>query len=321
MKPAPTIAILVPAFNAAAYLPRLLGSLAAQTEPFDEIWVYDDCSTDDTVAIAERHGAIVIRGDINRGCTYAKNRLAAATKADWLHFHDSDDELGPRFVELARPWMANASADVVLFPYEERDDATGKHMAYRYFDAADVARDPCSYAIRVQINPFCGLYRRTAFLNAGGYDEDPLVHYNEDVAMHIGLAFAGLRFSAENQLAIINHRRGNSMSAANRLKCLQAQYNVMYKTALRADARLYGREICRRLWDIVGCLAAELDWKTVDAALELITRISGSAGAPGNSIFGVLSGISPRLAVRIREFSIRIFKPKLRRGYPGWSSI
>ena len=61
------LALLIPAWNAAAWLPRLLASAAAQTEPFDEIWVYDDASSDDTAAIAERLGARVVRGDVNAG--------------------------------------------------------------------------------------------------------------------------------------------------------------------------------------------------------------------------------------------------------------
>ena len=244
---APTLAMLIPAYNAAAYLPRLLDSSAQQTEPFDQIWIYDDCSSDDTAVIAERYGARVLRGDINRGCSYAKNVLAATTDADWLHFHDADDELMPTFVALARKWMQKADTDVVLFPYEERDGSTGQYIATRFFDATDLARDTRSYAIRVQINPFCGLYRRTTFLSAGGYDEDPLVHYNEDVAMHIRLAFGGLTFAAETDIAIINHRRSRSMSAANRLKCLQAQYQVMRRTALRNDAQCYAGEIAQRL--------------------------------------------------------------------------
>ena len=244
MRQRPTIAMLVPAFNAADYLPRLLEFAVQQAEPFDEIWVYDDCSTDDTAEIAKHYGANVVRGDVKRGCTCAKNILAARTEADWLHFHDADDELGPPFVALARRWTTKGSADVVLFPYEERDDATGKHMGYRMFEPNDVARDPRSYAIREQINPFCGLYRRVAFLRAGGYDEDPVVHYNEDVAMHIRLAFAGLTFAAEKEIAIINHRRSNSMSAANRLKCVQAQYQVMRKTI---GAKVRG--VTRPDWD------------------------------------------------------------------------
>jgi glycosyltransferase involved in cell wall biosynthesis len=318
MKPRPTIAMLIPAFNAAAHLPRLLESAARQTEPFDEIWVYDDCSTDGTGEVAAHYGARVARGDVNRGCTHAKNALAAKTDAEWLHFHDADDELGSPFVALARRWMAKDSADVVLFPYEERDDATGNHMGYRFFDATDVARDPCSYAIREQINPFCGLYRRAAFLNAGGYDEDPLVYYNEDVAMHIRLAFAGLTFAAEKEIAIINHRRSNSMSAANRLKCLQAQYQVMRKTAQRDNESRYSKEIAMRLWDIVGGLCSELDWRTADEAAVLAMQLAGPKVAQTGITFKILCWLSPRLALRGREWLIRGLKPRLRMNHPGW---
>jgi len=57
-----TIALLIPAWNAARWLPRLLASAHAQSEPFNQIWVYDDCSTDDTAAVAEAHGARILRG-------------------------------------------------------------------------------------------------------------------------------------------------------------------------------------------------------------------------------------------------------------------
>jgi len=312
------LALLIPAYNAASYLPRLLVSATRQTDPFDEIWVYDDCSMDETGPIAARYGARVVRGDVNRGCSYAKNILANRTDADWLHFHDADDELKPTFVALARKWMKKTEVDVVLFPYEERDDRTGQYIDTRIFAATDLAQDPRSYAIRVQINPFCGLYRRTTFLSAGGYDEDPLVHYNEDVAMHISLAFAGLIFAADTDIAIINHRRPNSMSASNRLKCLQAQYQVMRKTALRDGAERYAREIAQRLWNIVGCLTAELDWRTADEAAALAMRLAGPSSAPSGSLFKAMCALSPRFALRLREWLIRGLRPRLRVNYPGW---
>jgi glycosyltransferase involved in cell wall biosynthesis len=314
----PTLALLIPAYNAEGYLPRLLESAERQTERFDEIWVYDDCSNDKTAEIAEGYGMRVVRGAVNRGCTHGKNALAALTTADWLHFHDADDELYPNFVTLARRWMADARFDVILFPYEERDDATGELIAYRVFAADDVSTDARSYAIRNQINPFCGLYRREAYMRAGGYDEDPLVLYNEDVAMHIRLAFAGLTFATESEISIVNHRRLNSMSAGNRLKCLQAHYNVMRKTAAVEGADRYAAEIARKLWVAVGGLAAELDWRTADQAATLAMQLAGPSAAPSGQLFKALCHFSPHLALRIREGLIRALKPRLRHGNPGW---
>jgi glycosyltransferase involved in cell wall biosynthesis len=314
----PKLALLIPAYNAAGYLPRLLESAQSQVEQFDEIWVYDDCSTDDTAAIAERLGARVVRGDVNRGCSHGKNVLASRTAADWIHFHDADDALLPRFTTLARKWIADGRFDVVLFAYEQRDDSSGRHMAYSTFDPTDLARSHCSFAIRNQINPFCGLYRRGAFLRAGGYDEDPQVLYNEDVALHVGLAFAELSFAAETEVSIINYRRANSMSAANRLKCLQAHYHVMRRTAAREGARLYSTEIAYRLWVVVAGLAAELDWRTADEAAALAMQLAGPSVPPSGPLFKNLCRLSPHFALRAREWLIRSLKPRLREGYPGW---
>jgi hypothetical protein len=125
---------------------------------------------------------------------------------------------------LARRWILDARFDVVLFPYEERNSITGELITRRVFDANDVGADARSYAIREQINPFCGLYRREAYLQAGGYDEDHLCFTTKMLRCISNLLLPGLSLAAESQIAIINHRRLDSMSASNRLKCLQAQY-------------------------------------------------------------------------------------------------
>jgi glycosyltransferase involved in cell wall biosynthesis len=315
----PTLAMLVPAYNAAKYLPRLLESALGQSERFDEIWVYDDGSSDRTAEIAASYGARVVRNEFNRGCSHGKNVLATLTNADWLHFHDADDELYANFVALARRWMLDDRFDVILFGYEERDDETGKFISHRLFDPDDLRRDPRSYAIREQINSICGIYRRKAYIEAGGYDEDPLVLYNEDVAMHIRLAFAGLTFAAESQISIVNHRRFGSMSSSNRLKCLQAHFNVMRKTSTKEGAHNYAGEIAERLWIAAGILAAELDWQTAGQAAALAMTLAGPSVAPSGQIFKALCRLSPRVALRIRETLIRTLKPHLRspRGVSG----
>lgn len=314
----PRLALLIPAYNAAGFLPRLFQSVAKQSEPFDEVWVYDDCSTDDTAAVAERLGARVVRGDVNRGCSHGKNTLASHTSCEWVHFHDADDELLPNFVELARRWMDDGRYDVVLFGYEERDDATGALLGTTEFDPDLVQADARRFTILHQINTICGLYRRQRFLEAGGYDVDPLVLYNEDVAFHIQLSFSNLSFAAERKMAIVNRRRTASMSQSNRLKCLQAQYHVMRKTVGRPGAQPYGPDIARRLWMIIGGLAAELDWTTVDLAARLAVELDGLASVPSGILFKSLCRLSPYFAVRMREWLIRGLKPRLREGYPGW---
>lgn len=308
----PRLALLIPAYNAAAFLPRLLNSAAAQTEPFDEIWVYDDCSTDDTGKVAKAHGARVLRGDVNRGCSAGKNALARNVDAEWLHFHDADDELLPNFVALARSWIGDGRFDVVLFDYEYRDNETNELLLVGQFDDAQLRRDPISYAINEQINTICGIYRRSSFLRAGGFDEDPAILYNEDVAFHIRLALAGLTFAADNAVSIVNYRRVGSMSGANALRCLQAHFEVMRRTLARPEARPYSRHIAAKLWGVAGALASYGDWPTADAALDLVKPIGAPPSKAGSILFRLLARVNPHLALRTREKWVRATKPELR---------
>lgn len=312
MSAAPTIALLIPAYNAARWLPRLLASARAQTRPFDAIWVYDDCSTDDTAAVASAHGAQVLRGAVNRGCSAGKNALAAHVEADWLHFHDADDELLPNFAELARGWIDRGALDVVLFDYEYRDNETGELLARRRFDHAALTADPRGYAISEQINAICGLYRRSAYLAAGGYDEDLAVLFNEDVAFHIKLAFAGLTFGAENQVSIINYRIGGSMSGANQHNCLLAHHEVMQRALAHPDAAPWRREIAAKLWAVAGRLAAYSDWAQADRAALTAAVIAPPDVVAGGAAFRALARLSPQAALRLRERWVRLAKPALR---------
>jgi glycosyltransferase involved in cell wall biosynthesis len=312
----PTLALCIPAYNAAAYLPRLLKSAAAQTVPFDEILVYDDCSTDGTSAVAEAHSATVIRGEVNVGCSAGKNRLAEVTTCEWVHFHDADDELYPNFVETARAWMEqDGLPDVVLFAYEYRDNETNELLSVTTFDDEALRRDPVEYTIRQQINPFCGLYRREAFLRAGGYDLDPEVLYNEDVAMHCQLARAGLRFAADPTVTVINYRIGNSMSQGNLDKCLRAHVRVMEKAA-ELSGPAYYEVAAQKLWSAAGAAGSILEWETAERAARSARRFGLPTPPHSGRAFQLLAAVHPPLALRVREHAIRLFRPHLRASSP-----
>src|SRR5262249_4518945 len=251
-----SLAILIPAFNAAEFLPRLFRSIAAQTVPFEEIWVYDDGSTDNTAEVARRLGAQLVRGDVNRGCCYGKNVLISRTRCEWVHFHDADDELLPGFVAKAKSWISQDAHDVVLFGFEHRYEREPGNIESSSFDRSDLERDPLSFTIRNPINSVCGLYRRAAVLGAGGYDLNPRVLYHEDAAFHIRLAMAGLRFSCDEDVWVVINHRENSMWSSNKAKCRAAEYEVMRQTFESAVGPRYRSEISARLWTIAARAAS-----------------------------------------------------------------
>ena len=307
-----TLALCIPAFNAASYLPRLLQSAKNQAIPFNEILVYNDCSTDDTAKVAQQHGATVISGTINSGCSIGKNVLTEKTTCQWIHFHDADDELLPNFTLLAHKWMATKNCpDVVLFDYEYRDNDTHELLGIRKFDKENLENDPISYAIKEQINPFCGLYKKDTLLKIGGYDIDPSILYNEDKAFHIKLAVNSLTFSVEKEISIINYRVGNSMSAANQIKCALAQYHVLANIAV-THGNIYPIEITNQLYHNIASLAAVQDWEYVKKAITLAGKLGSPYSNNGSTLFNLLTRIDPFMAVWLREKLIRLFKPQLR---------
>lgn len=295
------LALCIPAYNAVNFLPRLLSSAANQLIAFDEILLYDDCSTDGTGKLAESLGAKVVRGEKNIGCSGGKNRLLRETDCEWIHFHDSDDDLKKNFTTLAHQWMQKADApDVVLFNYESRSYEDERLLLLREFDAEALRADPARYAIRHQINPYCGLYRREALLKVGAYDEDPAVLYNEDCRFHMHLAFSGLRFDAEPEFAVINLERQGSMSGANKEKCARARLVVLQKAALEASPSLH-REIGLEAWLNARHLGAFEAWNAMNAAIDLAKKMGvARPEEEEKAIVRNIASFAPKLGFRLR---------------------
>jgi 4,4'-diaponeurosporenoate glycosyltransferase len=88
------LSIVIPARNEEATLPKLLGSITAQSVLPREVIVVDDASTDQTAAVAKEHGARVVASQPLpegwRGKTWACHQGAQAATGDLLLFLDAD---------------------------------------------------------------------------------------------------------------------------------------------------------------------------------------------------------------------------------------
>lgn len=92
------ISVIIPAHNAADFLPRAIDSVRAQTRPPSEIIVVDDGSVDASVAIARDKGVQVLaRG--HAGVSATRNCGIDAATSPWLAFLDADDVWEPRKLE------------------------------------------------------------------------------------------------------------------------------------------------------------------------------------------------------------------------------
>jgi len=92
----PRVSVIMPAFRAAHTLPFALRGLLAQSWRNLEILVVDDCSPDDTAAVAEAIAAgdprvRVLRQPENRGGYAARNAGLMAATGEFITTHDADD--------------------------------------------------------------------------------------------------------------------------------------------------------------------------------------------------------------------------------------
>ncbi|MEN9358849.1 MAG: hypothetical protein RL095_384 [Verrucomicrobiota bacterium] len=110
--PAPTVSVIIPAYNAARFIGRTMDSVSRQSFDDLEIIVVDDGSTDDTAEIVLSHPDPRIRliRQANASQAAARNRGIAASSAPYLSFLDADDLWTPD--KLAKQVAAMGDVDL-----------------------------------------------------------------------------------------------------------------------------------------------------------------------------------------------------------------
>jgi glycosyltransferase involved in cell wall biosynthesis len=128
--------VVMPAYNAETTLEQTVADIPPGC--IDEIILVDDCSRDDTVAMALRLGLTVIRHERNLG--YGGNqktcyREALARDADIVVMIHPDYQYDSRLVPLLVGLLRNGHCDVVLGNRirTRREALAGGMPAYKYF--------------------------------------------------------------------------------------------------------------------------------------------------------------------------------------------
>ena len=224
------ISVVIPAYNAAIFLPRCLESVFAQTLKPEEVIVVDDGSTDNTAALAAELGARVISRP-NGGLSAARNTGIENTSSEWIALLDADDLWAPE--KLERQAACIRPETVLVYTGIRIFDDNGVR-AVRRADDPIAARKMLRY--RNPITPSTALVRREAVVQDGGFRED--IRACEDWEMWFRLQRLG-QFEVVPDALTDYYVYPNSLSA-NPGKMLEALDRIIDTTLLR-DLRGFDR--------------------------------------------------------------------------------
>jgi glycosyltransferase involved in cell wall biosynthesis len=166
-----SIDVIIPAYNAEAYIATALDSVLAQTVQPDHIFVVDDGSKDSTLRIVERYGgAVRLIPQRNAGPALARNRGVAASQSTFIAFLDADDSWHP--TKLAEQLAAMERDPETILCY------TG--LTEQHIDGTQTITSPAEASTVLEtlrfenpaITPSCVMLRRSAYLSVGGFNPE-----------------------------------------------------------------------------------------------------------------------------------------------------
>jgi GT2 family glycosyltransferase len=201
--PGPRVSVVIPNWNGRRWLPECLRSLAAQTDPADEVIVVDNGSDDGSLEyLRDEHPRVTMLAQRrNTGFAYAANRGIEAASGELVALINTDVVLSPDWLQRmaaalsARPAAASAACKMLSL--------SEPGVLY---DAGDILRRDGACEQRGRFTPDDGaydepgevfgacagaaLYRRDAVLRVGGFDERYFA-YLEDVDLALRLRLTG----------------------------------------------------------------------------------------------------------------------------------
>lgn len=188
----PLASIVIPAFNAEAFLSETIQSVLSQTYSPLEIIVVDDGSTDGTPSLVEEYSdAVTYFRQENQGVAAARNRGLSLAKGSYICFVDADDWLHPECIQ-EKVALLEARPDLLLaFSLVEVTDAqlnpTGEIL--RGTDQEDAIGPLLQWIPTAIPCPSNVVLRSSAIRGVGGFDE--VMSTSADYDLWLRLALRG----------------------------------------------------------------------------------------------------------------------------------
>ncbi|MFN2325723.1 MAG: glycosyltransferase family 2 protein [Gemmatimonadales bacterium] len=198
----PLVSVIIPAYNAEAFIGDAAQSMAAQTFTDWELIVIDDGSEDPEAleaALAPYQHRLHLIRQANAGVSAARNAGIQAARGRYLAFLDSDDGWEPEFLATQVEMLeADPSLTLVYCDATLRGDPGIEGRRAMEFSPSTGAADLLGLvSMRCTVLTSCTVVNREAVLTAGLFDTGLVV--SEDFDLWLRLLLRGGRFTYHSQ--------------------------------------------------------------------------------------------------------------------------
>lgn len=222
MNPPPAISVILPVYNAEAYVREAVESILEQSFTDFEVIIINDGSTDGSGSIlrelAARDARIVLVEQANEGVASAFNKGLEMAHADLIARMDADDVAMPERFALQHARMIQEPELVVLGSFIRVMDKTGDIIRLNEYPLTPKATARCLERGGCPVANPTVMMRRDAVLKAGGYRKAFSSHA-EDYDLWLRMSDLGYAI-ANLPRPLLNYRwHGANVSAV----CWEAQ--------------------------------------------------------------------------------------------------
>jgi teichuronic acid biosynthesis glycosyltransferase TuaG len=237
----PLVSVVIPCFNAAAYVATTLQSVLGQTWQALEVIVVDDKSTDTTAQLVSGIAAQDPRVRLlalphNAGAPAApRNRGTEAARGEWVAYLDADDIWHPHKLELQMRALREQGG--LMCSTQMKDFRDEREVTFTAPGTPRVEHVDLGMQLRKYRTPTSSIVVQRALMLAHPFNEDPSYKAREDTDCFIR-AHEYMPYSLKIAFPLVFYRLQASQISGNKFKMVQRHLTMLRKYRLKSGAEL-----------------------------------------------------------------------------------
>ncbi|RCV91014.1 glycosyltransferase family 2 protein [Billgrantia montanilacus] len=255
----PLVSVIVPVYNVERYLDCCLDSIRDQSYQRLEIIMVEDCSTDGSLSMLERHLADprvrLLRHKRNSGLSAARNTGIEAATGDFVLFVDSDDVIAHELVDTCLSHALETGADLVVFDFVAFKDGDDLPEVNQAVDT--IGAEPLGGVEYFKLPHFAWLKFISADLLNDPRLRFPVGAYYEDWPFHWELGFSSGQIVRLSGYWYCYRQRVTSITSSMGRKLLDqfvVQRMVLQTVRLRGDSaesKVFSEKVYEASWSVL----------------------------------------------------------------------